>query len=85
MTISISELQKNISTFKNLNTNIKIIDKKTKKILAIILPNREYKKESLTKSLAGSLKNKTEIKIENLDEAIKKAYFAEMNKKLLID
>jgi len=80
MTIGISELQKNISIFKNLTTKIKVLDKKTKKVLAIILPNKEYKKESLTKSLAGSLKNKTKVKVDNLEEAIKKAYQEEMSK-----
>ena len=80
MTIGVSDLQKNISIFKNLKTTVKILDKKTKKVLAIILPNKDFKSSSLTEELAGSLKNKTKIKIDNLDKAIKKAYEEEMKK-----
>ncbi|MBN2824979.1 MAG: hypothetical protein JXQ76_06640 [Campylobacterales bacterium] len=37
MTIGISELQKNISIFKNFNETIEIVDKKTKEVLALLL------------------------------------------------
>ena len=35
MTIGISELQKNISIFKNLTETVQVIDKKTKEVLAL--------------------------------------------------
>ena len=78
MTIGVSELQKNISIFKNLTTKVEVIDKKTKKVLAVVLPNKKLKQSSLTDRLAGSLKDKTKIKVDNLEEAIKKAYQEEM-------
>jgi len=80
MTIGISELQKNISIFKNLDKTIEILDKKTKKILAFVLPNKKIKSSSLTKTLAGSLSQKTDIKVDDLDKAIKTAYHDEMEK-----
>jgi len=80
MTVGVSELQKNISIFKNLDETVKILDKKTKKILAFVLPNKKTKTSSLTKTLAGSLQNKTNIKVDNINQAIKDAYKQEMSK-----
>ena len=79
MTIGISELQKNISIFKNLQNDIEVLDKKSNKILAIILPNKKHK-ISLTDTLAGSLQHKTDIKVDNLKDAISQAYQEEMSK-----
>ena len=80
MNITISELQKNINILQNLETTVKVVDNKTKKVLVVILPNREYNKESLTNSLAGSLKGKSKVEVDNLESAIKKAYQEEISK-----
>ena len=37
MIIGVSELQKNISIFKNLTESVQIVDKKTKEVLALVL------------------------------------------------
>ena len=81
MTIGVSEIQKNISLFKNLNETIHIIDKKTKEVLAIVLPKKKIENHSLTDSLGGILQQKNKISIENIDEAIHKAYDEEMREK----
>ena len=83
MTIGVSELQKNISIFRNLTETLYIVDKKTNETLATVLPNKKRKKTTLTESLAGSLSGKTLPKKYNgnLEEAIKDAYHQEMMEK----
>ena len=81
MTIGVSEIQKNISLFKNLTETIHIIDKKTKKVLAMVLPRKEIESSSLTNSLGGILKRKIEPKIDNLESMIADAYEEEMRAK----
>jgi len=44
------------------------------------MTHKSYNKNSLTKELAKSLKNKTKVRVDNLEEAIKKAYEEEMKK-----
>jgi hypothetical protein len=51
-TISIGELQKNISIFNNLKESLKIVDKRRNKVLAIVYPYEE-RKESIVDELAG--------------------------------
>ena len=85
MTIGISELQKNISIFKNLSQTVQVVDKKTKEVLAVILPRQEIDKRSLTESLGGILSSPKEIKTidhyQNINEMIDNAYAAEMGEK----
>jgi len=81
MVIGVSELQKNISIFKNLTETVHIIDKKTKEILAMVLPSREMQSSSLTDSLGGILHRKEYHTIQNLDSAIEDAYDKEMRAK----
>ena len=75
--ISIGEIQKNISIFNNLNEIIQIIDKRKKKVLATIYPN---KTSSITHQLAGKYRNYAKkgdlksIKEEALKEAFGEKY-----------
>jgi hypothetical protein len=81
MTIGVSELQKNISMIRNLKETLYVVDKKTNELLATILPNHD--KHSLeddwVERLGGSMAN--DVVIDDLDQAIKKAYHEEMMKK----
>ena len=52
-TISIGELQKNISIFKNLDDVIEVVDKRANKKVAKIIPE---KSTNVIKSLAGKYK-----------------------------
>ncbi|MFK5975810.1 MAG: hypothetical protein QM493_04830 [Sulfurovum sp.] len=81
MTIGVSEIQKNISLFQNLTETIHIIDKKTKKVLAMVLPSKKIESSSLTNSLGGILQRKIEPKIDNLESMIADAYEEEMRVK----
>lgn len=86
MTIGISELQKNMSIFKNLSQTVQVIDKKTKKVLAIILPRQEIEKRSLTESLGGILSSHKSIDHyqdinQDINGMIDDAYAAEMREK----
>ena len=53
MIIGVSELQKKISLFKNLTETVYIVDKKSKSILATVLPKGKLEKVSLEHSLGG--------------------------------
>ena len=81
MTIGVSEIQRNISFFKNLTETVHIVDKKTKEVLAMVLPTKKIEKFSLTDSLGGILQHKTEVKIDNLDTKVESAYEEEMKAK----
>ncbi len=83
MVIGISELQKNISIFKNLTETIHIIDKKTKEVLALVLPRTaEMEKDTLTDALGGILQRKEAIEqYENFDTMVEDAYEQEMREK----
>ena len=82
MIIGVSELQKKISIFKNLTETVHIIDRKSKHILATILPQKEIQTGSLTKSLGGILSSyKTVKKHAHTKEMIADAYEQEMMEK----
>ena len=82
MVIGVSELQKNISIFKNLTESVQIVDKKTKEVLALILPKSQMQAANLTDALGGILqKNKTNKNYDDLDEMIANAYDMEMKEK----
>ena len=82
MTIGISELQKNISIFKNLNETVQVIDKKTKEVLAVILPKQKIEKKSLTESLGGILSHKKpNEEYQNINQMVDDAFEAEMREK----
>ncbi len=68
MTISIGELQRNISILKNLTEPLEVVDKRSKKVVAVIYPQKE---SSIVEQLAGSLKS--DIVVEDLEDAIEKA------------
>ena len=82
MTIGISELQKNISIFKNLNETVQVIDKKTKEVLAVILPKQKIEKKSLTESLGEILSHKKpNEEYQNINQMVDDAFEAEMREK----
>ena len=82
MIIGVSELQKNISIFKNLTESVQIVDKKTKEVLALVLPKSQMQTANLTDALGGILqKSKPINKYDNLDEMIEDAYDMEMREK----
>lgn len=82
MVIGVSELQKNISIFKNLTETIHVIDKKTKEVLALVLPKSQMEETTLTDSLAGILQRKNPIETyKNFDEMVENAYEEEMRAK----
>lgn len=81
MVIGVSEIQKNISLFKNLSERVHIIDRKTKEVLAMVLPRKKMETYSLTDSLGGILQRKKQTKIENFDTMVEDAYEEEMRAK----
>jgi len=81
MIISVSEIQKNISLFKNLTETVHIIDKKTKQVLAMVLPRKQLDSYSLTDSLAGILQRKKYQDVKNFETMVEDAYEEEMRAK----
>jgi len=82
MIIGVSELQKNISIFKNLTESVQIVDKRTKEVLALVLPKSQMQTANLTDTLGGILKNNKAVeKHDNLDDMIEEAYDMEMREK----
>ncbi len=81
MKIGISEIQKNISLFKNMTESVHIVDKKSKEVLALVLPRKKIDGGSLTDELGGILHDKTDVRVQNLKKAIDEAYEAEMREK----
>jgi len=82
MIIGVSELQKKISIFKNLSETVYIVDKKSKEILATVLPKKQIDKESLTKSLGGIFQNyKSEKTFKSFEAMKEEAYEEEMREK----
>lgn len=77
MIIGVSELQKKISIFKNLSETVYIVDKKSKEILATVLPKKQIVKESLTESLGGIFQEYRPEKSHSSFEAMKKEAFEE--------
>ena len=54
-TIGIGDIQKNTSIFNNLTEAIEIIDKRKKKVVAVVYP---VKKEHIVHKLAGKYKDR---------------------------
>lgn len=82
MTIGISELQKNISIFKNITETVQVVDKKTKEVLALVLPKSAIEKRALTDVLGGILHTDKTVQVyKNVDEMVADAYAQEMKEK----
>ena len=82
MVIGVSELQKKISIFRNLTETVHIIDKKSKQILATVLPKNQIEKENLTQSLGGIFQSyKPKESYTDMEEMIADAYDKEMMEK----
>ncbi len=73
MTISIGELQRNISILKKLKEPLIVVDKRTNKEIARIEP---IKKEDDMKILDEIINNsiKSDIYVEDIDEAFDKVF-----------
>ena len=65
LSIGIGELQKNTSIFSNLTEVIEIIDKRSKRSLAMVYP---VKKLSIVTKLAGKYRNRIEKSNVSMDE-----------------
>ena len=78
-TVSIGDLQKNISLLTKIDDSLTIVDKRKNRAVAIVYP---IKQNSVAKNLAGKYKNRVtkntkslqEIKEEALIEAFGKKY-----------
>jgi len=78
LSIGIGEIQKNSSIFSNLTESIQIVDKRKKKILAMVYPMQN---QSIIDSLAGKYKNKIISTDLSMDEIKKTAIITAMEEK----
>lgn len=76
-TVSISDIQKNTSIFNNLTGPIEIIDKRQKKVVAVVYP---VKKNSIVAKLAGKYRNQVSV-IDDLNSAKESAMMLTMEEK----
>ena len=75
MTISIGELQKNISILKNLKEPLEVVDRRSKRVVAVIYPKK-------VESIAARFKDrKSDIVVEDLEEAIERAKYEHLKEK----
>ena len=75
--ISIGEIQKNISLLTKLKEAITVIDKRKNKKVAVIYPLHE---ESIIDALAGKYQNRVP-KVEDLEKVKKEAFAEAMREK----
>ena len=81
MEIGISELQKNISLFRSIKEPLRIIDKKSREILAVVLPRRQ-REGHIVESLGGIFRGyRPDREYKDTDAMIAEAYEAEMREK----
>ena len=76
-TISIGEIQKNISLLTKLTEAFTIVDKRKNKSVAVVYP---IKKHSIIDSLAGKYQNRVE-KVDDLEKAKEEAMLQAMGEK----
>ncbi len=77
ITISVAEIQKNISLFTKMTDIIEVIDKRRNVKVATIYPVNQT---NIVEKLAGKYKNRVK-KVEDLEEAKKLAMFKAMEEK----
>lgn len=68
LSVGIGEIQKNTSIFANMSEAIQIVDKRKKRVLAMVYPVKE---QSVVKRLSGKYKDrvlKSEIPFEEIKE-----------------
>ncbi len=70
LSIGIGEIQKNSSIFSNLSETIQIVDKRKKKILAMVYP---VKNQSIIGNLAAKYRDRIDTKSLNLDQVKEQA------------
>jgi len=79
LSMGVGEIQKNSSIFSNISESIQIVDKRRKRVLAMVYP---VKATSVVDKLAGKYKNKIkksdlsidEIKTLAMQEAMEEKY-----------
>lgn len=76
-TISIGEIQKNISILTKLNEAFTIVDKRKNQDVAVVYP---IKKHSIIESLSGKYKNRV-TKVDDLEKAKEEAMRLTMEEK----
>lgn len=75
--VSIGEIQKNISLITKLKESVSVVDKRKNKVVAIITPAHE---SSVVDELAGKYAHLAK-NVKNLDEAKEKAMIEAMREK----
>ncbi len=78
LSIGIGEIQKKSSVFSNLTEAMQIVDKRKKRILAMVYP---VQNESMVDSLAGKYKNRVKPTQEDIESIKEKAMQAAMEEK----
>ena len=76
--IGIGEIQRNSSIFNNINESMQIIDKRKKRVVAIVYP---VQNSSVIDKLAGKYKNRVKNIENNLDTIKEKAIYKAMEEK----
>ncbi len=78
LSIGIGELQRNSSIFNNLSEEIQIVDKRRKKIVAMVYPVKEH---SVVDKLAGKYRGKVANKGLSLEQVKEEAMMEAMREK----
>ena len=78
LNVGIAEIQKNSSIFSNLTETMQIIDKRKKKILAIVYPVQNV---SVIDTLAGKYRNRIKKREDDLNLIKEKAMKIAMEEK----
>jgi tricorn protease-like protein len=78
ISVGIGEIQRNTSLFANLSEAIQIVDKRKKKVLAMVYP---VKGESITKTLAGKYHDRIQTYTLNDKKVKEEAMFQAMKEK----
>ena len=78
LSIGIGEIQKKSSIFSNLNETMQIIDKRKKRVLAIVYPIQNV---SVVDNLAGKYKKRVETSNTSLEDIKKTAMQIAMKEK----
>ena len=78
LSVGVGEIQKNSAIFSNLTEVMQIVDKRKKKILAMVYP---IQNQSVVDSLAGKYKDKIQTTDFNLKDIKESAMLSAMEEK----
>ncbi len=76
--VGIGEIQKNTAIFNNLSETLQIVDKRRKKVLALVYP---IKRDSVVERLAGKYRDRIETSDLSWDEIKETAMKEAMSEK----